>query len=76
MIAKEGNELHEPGGRKAYNCIELIKNKEVEGFIFKVENAVSNKGKSNQGANKKNKNNNQFNRQQGNTGQLFFDRLL
>ena len=76
MIAKKGNELHKPRCRETYNCIDLIKNEKIKAFVFKIKNAVGYQRKSYEGTDKKYKYNNQFNRQQCNTGQLFFDRLL
>ncbi len=53
VIAKKGNELHEPRYWETYDCIDLIKNEKIEAFVFQIKNAVGYQRKSYQGANKK-----------------------
>ena len=53
MVAKKGNELHEPGKRLADKGRYFIKYDKIEFIVLQVEYAVGDKNKTDQGANKK-----------------------
>ncbi len=61
MIAKKGDELHEACNGCTYNSCKLVKYKKIKLIILKVKDAVSNKRKTQQGANKKNQYDDQLN---------------
>ena len=53
VVSEKSDELHEARSARTYPALYFIKNQEIEGLIFEMENEVCKKYKDKQGGNKK-----------------------